>query len=122
MQTTINNNDTGLVVRTALNNMFTELYGNISVPKKLTNVAGNTTYLIVANTFVSSIEATSIGGTPTLRIGTTANGTEMLEDTVIGAFQNVRTDQYFTASQLLYFTVTGAGTLNIRIDQINNYF
>ena len=41
-QSTINNGDSGLVVRTALNSMFTELYGLGSLPEYFIAESGGT--------------------------------------------------------------------------------
>jgi hypothetical protein len=118
---TINNNDTGLVVRTALNSMFTELYGNVgAIPIKLTNQTESFTYAVSADTWVERITITPILGTPDIKIGTSLAGSEIIDTTQIGNYLPVIVQQYFTNSAILYFVISG-GTANLRLDLINPY-
>ena len=120
-QIIINNGDSGLVVRNALNQMFTELYGAIVSPVKLPGVNSNTTQVISADTYVESIYLTATSGTPTVRIGTTPNGQDICPDVQPGSFQNIFVQQYFAVSTTLYITLSG-GTINVRFDLTNNFF
>lgn len=120
-QIIINNGDSGLVVRNALNQMFTELYGAIVSPVKLPGVNSNTTQVISSDTFVEAIYLTATSGTPTVRIGTTPNGQEICPDVQPGSFQTVFVQQYFAVSTTLYITLSG-GTINVRFDLTNNFF
>lgn len=120
-QQTINNNDTGLVIRTALNAMFTELYGAIPVPIKLPGEMGNFSQLIPANTFLAVISISATNGTPVIRIGTTPNGTDVLTDTTINGFNQVQQDAYYVTDTTLYFTLSG-GIVNIRLDVLQNFY
>lgn len=121
MQSIINNLESGLLVRNALNAMFTELYSNIAQPIRKPGIAGNTTQDMAADTYVSDIAVSGIAGAPILRIGITPNGQELLPDTAVGNSLPVQTDYYFQNAGTLYFTLSG-GTINIRIDYIPNYY
>lgn len=121
MQQIILDGESGLNVRNALNENFLELYNAIIVPFKLTGISGAATQLIPANTFVTTISITPIGGTPTLNIGTTNNGGEIFPTDTISYFTPIVVQQYFLNAGLLYFNTTGVGSFNIRIDYIPNY-
>jgi hypothetical protein len=122
-QVTINDGDTGLNVRNALNGMFTELYGNITQPLKFKGQAANFSTTIPANTFVSALfVALAAGGPVTVRIGLTPNGTEISGDiSPDGTGLEVGANQNFPVDTLLYFTITG-GMVNIRINVIPNFY
>lgn len=120
-QQTINNGDTGLAVRTALNGMFGELYGALVIPLKLTGVNANTNQDIPDNTFLQDIFISATVGTPTLRIGTTPNGTDIMPDTAPGSFSQVSVQQYIATATTLYITISG-GTVNIRFGVLNNFY
>jgi hypothetical protein len=115
------NGQSGLVVRTAINSMFTELYGAAVLPMKLNGISGNTTQIIPADTFVKAIAIASTAGTPLIRIGTTPNGVEICPDINPGSFQQITVEQYFSAPTNLYITLSG-GTVNIRFDTIQDFF
>jgi hypothetical protein len=120
----IANLEPGLNVRNALNSMFTELYGTINPPFKYIDANQNFSQSISANVMVTNISITNISASPTLRIGITPNGQEILSDTVITNFILVNAQQYFLASGTVYFTWTSGnftGIVNIRMDVINNY-
>lgn len=119
-QTIINNNDTGLAVRTALNAMFGELYGTQIVPVKLLNQSGNFTQAIPANTWIERITIISESGVPDIKIGTSLHGSEIIDTTQIGNSIPILVQQYFTNSGTLYFEASG-GNLSVRIDQINPF-
>lgn len=120
-QTFINNNDPGLDVRNTLNFMFTEIYASIIVPIKIPGVNLNTVQTIPFNTWLNQIIVATTAGGPTLRIGTTANGTELCDDTLVGAYFRIPAGLYFPNNQDIYFTISG-GVINVRIDVIPNYF
>lgn len=125
-QQIILNGESGLDVRNALNDMFAELYGLVLgyTPIKLTNVIANTIQAIPGNTLVAQIALIATSGTPTIRIGTTPNGIEIMDDTVIDGTdqQLLQVQEYFLTAGNLYITFTsGSGALNIRIDVIYNY-
>lgn len=121
-QQIILNGESGLNVRNALNQMFAELYASLNPPILITDASTTFSQAIIANTMVLSIFLTTLSGTPTIRIGTSLNGEEILPDTEIDTYQLVSAQQYFLASGALYFTWTGGiGEVNVRIDAINNY-
>lgn len=122
-QQIINNGDSGLIVRNGLNNMFTEIYASLIFPIKANGVTANTNVPIPADTFVQRISVVPTSGTPTIRIGTTANGTDIMPDTVINGFQQSLIQEYFASLGYLYITfTTGSGTLNFRIDVSPTFF
>jgi hypothetical protein len=118
MKITINNGDSGLDVRNALNSMFYELYANTIVPVKFLNQTGAFTQVIPANTWVERIIVLPQSGTPTIEIGTTLDGSDVLSPTLIGNSLPLMIQEYFTNETVLYFTVSG-GNVNLRTDQIN---
>ncbi len=121
-QQTIDNGESGLHVRTALNEMFGELYGAIGPfqPIVLPNVDANYTQPIVEGVFITNIFIIPVSGSITLNIGTTPNGGEILPDLAIGSFTPISAQEYFGTSGNLYFTLTGTGIININIYYIGN--
>lgn len=120
-QIPINNGQSGLVVRNALNGMFTELYSTIILPLKLIGITSNAQQVIPANTWLDSIYISATAGTPTIRIGTTPNGEEICPDVQPGNFQPVMAQQYYATDTTLYITLSG-GTVSIRFNVINNVY
>lgn len=120
-QTTINDGDSGLVVRTALNTMFGELYSALIVPTKIEGITGNTSQSIAANSYIDYLAITATAGSPTIRIGTTPNGTEICPDIEPGNFSSITVQEYFSTNSTLYITLSG-GTVNLRIGLLNNFF
>lgn len=118
---TINNGETGSAVRGKLNAMFSELYSSMNLPVKISNVSSNTTQALGANTFLQDISVSAVSGSPTVRIGTTPNGTDILPDTAPGSFSLVNVQEYFASATTLYITISG-GTANFRMMVLNNYY
>jgi len=115
-QSIIANGESGLAVRTALNDMFTELYATVAPtkPEVILNMAGNTNISITAGVLINNIYIVQKTRAITLRIGLTPNGEEILSDTPIDVFQQVSAQQYFSSAGTLYFTFSsGSGTLNV---------
>ncbi len=112
------------MVRNGLNSMFTELYASILLPIKIPNIQANTIIPIPGNSFILSMALVATSGTPTIRIGTTPNGTDIMDDTIInGTITPIAVQQYFPANTTLYVTVTaGPGAISIRVDLNYNYF
>ena len=78
---------------------------------------------ISANTLLKSISMIPVTGTPTIRIGTTLNGTDIMGDTAISAFKIIKPDLYFAADSIIYITQTlNNGVVNFRFDVSDNYF
>lgn len=75
------------------------------------------------NTLLNSVSLFPAVGTPTIRIGTTDGGNEILADTEVVAFVKIELDKYFAAETILYVTTTdGDGLVNVRMDVSRNYF
>lgn len=119
MQQTVNNGDSGLDARNKINGNFTELYGSITTPIKLPGVGANTSVVIPANSFITNLYVALATGSPTIRIGTTPNGQEILPDSE--PFQVLSLNQYFANNTTLYITVSG-GSVNIRIELLKSFF
>ena len=108
-------NQVGSTSINAVNVPYPEI---INVPITLSN----TQTTIPANTFVQDIALLATQGTPTLRIGTTPDGIDISNDIVLNPFGFVEVDTYFDTDTIIYFTTTGNGIINSRIDVIMNYF
>ena len=115
MKVTINNSDSGNVVRTALNNMFTELYNVINNYIQLLNVSTNTSQVIPANTKVKSISINVVSGTPTVNIGTTDGAGDIIITTLLSGFNEFIVDEYYPTGATFYIDVSG-GTVSIGIE------
>lgn len=116
-QQTILNGESGLNVRNALNENFTELYAAVIPyqPILLLNVSANYNQPITAGTFVTDIYIKPVTGSITLNIGTSPNGGEILTDTLVNYTIPIQAMQNFDVSGNLYFTLTGTGSINICI-------
>ena len=75
---------------------------------------------IPANTFIYQIFTKILLATPSIRIGTTLNGEEILPETLVSNGIVTLLTQYFVAATTLYFTITG-GSVDLRIDQGLNF-
>ena len=115
MKTTLNNLDSGLTVRTELNNMFTELYNAVANYIQLLNVSANTNTVIVANTIVKNIVINVVSGTPTVNIGTTDGLGDIIVTSLLSGFNEFIVDEYYSAAQTYYIDVSG-GTVSIGIE------
>jgi hypothetical protein len=120
-QTIINNNDSGLTVRTELNAMFTELYGSIIAPIKVPGVGANYAQPIPANTFIQDVSLSAGTGAPLVRVGLNPGGSELMPDTLIGNSTILNVQYYMQAFGNIYFTVSG-GTFSFRVDVQYNYY
>ena len=116
----INNGDSGLTVRNALNSMTSELYAGIIVPIKYANQSANFTASIPADTWVEQIFITPQSGVPDIKIGISIGGSEILDTSLIGNYSPILVQQYFGSATTLYFTPSG-GAINVRIDIITSY-
>jgi len=126
-QQIINNLEQAPAVRAALNGNFTELYGAIPLPVKLPNQAANTNYPIPPNTLIQFILIQWAEGDPVLRIGTTAGGNEIMDDTPITVDMaqdplpvNIMRPIGVDGIQL-YFTIAG-GNVNLSLFMLKNIF
>ena len=123
-QIQINNGDSGLVVRNALNSMMTELYGSIITAFKIPGQNATFQLNIPGNTKVHTIDIGLANGSGpgTVRIGTEPNGIEYTDDISPDAKgREVSIEEYFPVLTVLYVTITGA-TYNFRINQEENFY
>lgn len=120
-QQIVNNNESGLNCRNAINSNFSELYSAIVQPLKQIGITGNTQQIVPANTYLQSVFISLVSGTPTIRIGTTPNGQEICPDVQPNTLQITAVDQYFANQTTLYVTLSG-GEVNIRYDAIQSFF
>lgn len=111
---------TGLSALNVLNSNFTELYGAITIPIKVQNQSASFFTNIPANSFIPFIFITALSGNPSVNIGLTPDGGEILPTYPVSPYLPVQAQQYFPTDGDLYFTITG-GEVNIRIDVIYNY-
>ena len=126
-QLQVTNGQSGLGARTAINSNFTELYGAIIVPIKLQNVSSNNQASLPYNSFILSITLIPYSGNtggqiPIIKIGTNPGGEEVMSNSEITGLYFINSGLYSELSQILYFTYSGTGSVNIRIDYQQNYF
>lgn len=106
-----------------INNNFTELYGAIPTPVKLPGEVTNFTKDLPANTMITGISLLALVNNPTIRIGITPNGQEILPDTVTGPSQDLNAQYYCQDATTLYFTfVQGPGAIGARVNVVYNYY
>lgn len=94
------------------------LSGVGNTPIEAKNKTGNQSEVITANTFVDKIFLFKNSGTPTVRIGLTANGEEIMSDTLIADSQLIKPEQ-ISSGITLYFTIT-SGNIDYSIDTVSN--
>jgi hypothetical protein len=87
---------------------------------KLADQTGNVSQILPANTWVEFVHVRTISGTPTIKIGTTLNGNQILDTSDVGDSMPVMVQLYFANITTLYFAIVG-GNVNIRIEPINDY-
>lgn len=118
----IANLESGLNVRNALNNMFSELFSAIPVPIIIENVTSNTEISgILGNSFIDSIGINASSNT-TFQIGTTAGAQDILSESELNGFQLFVTQEYLASTTNIFITiVSGSGPVNFRFNIINNY-
>jgi hypothetical protein len=121
-QQIVNNGDSGAVARSKINSMFTEVYSALVLPIKIPGINANITQVIPANTWLESILVRTASGTPTIRVGTTPNGTDVMPDTQPGATSEVLVQEYFPTDTTLYITISGTGSVNMRLNTVNNVY
>lgn len=108
-------------VRTSLNQMFNDLYGALSFPTKLEGISANTTWIVPPNSKIIGIDLSATSGNPTVSIGTTPAGSDIVASVQPGTYSPNPQELYFATATTIYITVSG-GTLNIRINLFSNYF
>ena len=90
------------------------------VPLKIANVTGAFQQSIPSDSWLEKISITNNSGTPSVSIGTTLAGTEILALTPISLLLPVLIQEYLNVDTIFYFTVSG-GTVNLRFDFIINF-
>lgn len=123
-QIPIINGQSGLVVRTSLNTMLTELYGSIVTAFKVPGQNATFQLIIPGNTKVHTIDVALANGSDpgTVRMGSNPNGTEYCEDIdPDGKGREVLIEEYFPVQTILYITIATA-TYNFRINQEENFY
>lgn len=107
---------------TVINSNFTELYNSLALPVRFAGVTGTSqSYAVPADTFIVKIDVINASGAPSLNIGTSPNGTDILPITVISGFQDINLSAYFQNAGMIYFSVSG-GSVNVRLSVVKNYF
>lgn len=96
------------------------LKGSVTGSAFLSNVTGAQTVIPGDNVYVSSIFVKKISGTPSIKIGTTVGGVDILPVTLITDFQVIHIERLFATSDILYFTIT-SGNVNIRVEEITSF-
>lgn len=123
-QIIINNGDSGLLTRTNLNTMFGQLYGAIVPPMRFPGTNANLEVPFNADTYVSKIfmrPTPDASGSPTVSIGTTGGGIDIMPATNITTFAVVDWSDFEASADMIYFTITG-GTVDITIITVPNLF
>lgn len=120
-QQQIVNLEQGLLVRNALNSMFTDLYSALAFPYKLLNISDNAEQQILAGTYIPSIYILPVAGAPILQIGITGGGEEILPQQPVTDFIPISAGQWFAATGSIFITLSG-GTISVCIIPILNVF
>jgi hypothetical protein len=86
-------------------------------------IVANTEHTFPKNTFVATISMQTAAGSPppTIRIGLTPGGDEIMADAAPGLFYLVRPEYYCNAETTFYFTMTGIGIINTTMNTLRNY-
>jgi hypothetical protein len=89
-------------------------------------ISGSFTASIPASSWVAVISIKKLSGSPSIKIGETALGSEICDTMLVVPTTGSDTmplfvDKKYTNTQTLYFTVTGSGIIDLRIDYIPNY-
>jgi hypothetical protein len=78
------------------------------------------TVAILADSWINFIYFNFVSGTPNVKIGTSAGGTQVMATQVITDETYYYLTKKYAANTTLYFTITG-GVIDIRIDMRNNF-
>lgn len=90
------------------------------IPVGILNQSRKFTYIIPANTYIYQLFAGILLSTPSVSIGTTDGGSEVIATTLIADATLDILCQYFDNETILYFDVTG-GSVNFRLDLGYNF-
>lgn len=86
---------------------------------ELVNKTGEFTYDMAANTWLDKIYIEPTIGTPSIKIGTSYDGSEICDTTAIGTFLQITAELRFAYAGTIYFNITG-GNATLRLDYIPN--
>lgn len=75
-----------------------------------------------SETFIKSIAVEKISGSPSVKIGITPGGNEILDTTAITDFAYIDAKQWFASGGTIYYEVSGSGSIGIRFDYESSYF
>lgn len=89
--------------------------GVAGAPIRGYNQSGNFNFPIPANTLVTSAYVFIVSGIPTVQIGITDMGTEILEPTLLSDDTPISISQKYSSSGNIYFYVT-EGEVDVRLD------
>lgn len=98
-------------------NIFTDNMANV----QYINASGDITAIIPANSFVNGVGIKNVAGSPTIKIGTTYGGEEILPATLYTEFSYNLWQGYYNTATNIYINITG-GTMDLRIDYTNPYY
>ena len=84
------------------------------------NQTGQITFAVPANTYIYQIFAQILLNTPSIQIGTTFNGSDILPLTLVNNNILPILNQMFTSLTTLYINITG-GSVNLKIDEGLNF-
>lgn len=91
-----------------------------NAPLLLTDKTDSQPIGIDANTWVEKISFKTVSGNPTIRIGTSPNGTDIIKDILVNSSLPVIIQNHYLVQTSIYITISG-GNVNIRVDFIKNY-
>lgn len=81
--------------------------------------SANFTYLVPADSILRAIDFKKISGTPTVKVGTTLGGDELVSETTIAGYYTNAMRERWISPTTIYFTVSG-GTVKYTM-QITTY-
>jgi hypothetical protein len=90
------------------------------VPLKISNITGAFQQSIPGDSWFEKISITQYSGTPSVQIGTTLGGSDILGVTPITSLLPILMQEYLPSDTIFYFTITG-GNINLRFDFTINY-
>lgn len=99
-------------------NLRIELLENaLSIDKSSSDITGAFTKVFAADTLIEFFAFTKLTGAPSVSVGTTVGGTDIINAQSVDTFYIKRKDIICAASTTLYFTVTG-GHVSLTIKSI----
>ena len=91
-----------------------------NVPLKLKNLSVSTPQMLPGDSWIESMFFTIASGSPSIKIGLTSNGNEILDTTLVSGLPPVMIQTHILSDTIYYFSISG-GSVNIRIDFTINY-